>query len=81
MCDIQLPFGRHHIHCYLFAPRGHKIDGYWHVSFVLLVLYAAPRTSTFTVCNFHVCDAEHMIDSTNMANTRQDLREYITLLF
>jgi|GEM_PF-4552166 len=29
-CDIQLPFGRHHIHCYLFAPRGHERDGYWH---------------------------------------------------
>lgn len=31
VCDIQLPFGGHHIHCNLFAPRGGKIDSDWHV--------------------------------------------------
>jgi hypothetical protein len=30
LSDIQSPFGGHHIHCYLFAPSRHKLDGYWH---------------------------------------------------
>jgi len=29
--DEDAPFGGHHIHCYLLAPRRHKLDGYWHV--------------------------------------------------
>lgn len=37
MCDIQLPFGRHHIHCDLFAPTRGKFDCYWHV-------FLTPRT-------------------------------------
>lgn len=33
LCDIQLPFGRHHIHCDLFASAWsrHNIDCDWHV--------------------------------------------------
>lgn len=31
MRDKDSPIGGHHIHCYLLAPRRHKLDGYWHV--------------------------------------------------
>ncbi|MGB4420578.1 MAG: hypothetical protein WBI29_02155, partial [Candidatus Saccharimonadales bacterium] len=59
LCDIQLPFGRHHIHRYLFAPRRHKFDGYWHV-ILLLVLCTASRASTFINISF---GARHIDDS------------------
>ena len=75
MGDIQLPFGRHHIHCYLFASCRHKLDGYWHGFFVLLVLYAAPRTSTFKIVIFRVFGAEHIDNNNKQCNLRQDMRE------
>lgn len=39
LCDIQLPFGRHHIHGDLLAPTWGKFDCYWHVFFTPCTFY------------------------------------------
>ena len=74
MCDIQLPFGRHHIHCNLFASTRHKFDSYWHGLFVLLVLCTASRASTFKILYFSCFGARHISNSINICKPRQDGR-------
>ena len=51
ICDIQLPFGRHHIHRDLFAPAGRKIDCYWHVFLYSFSTVSLPRAFDLSLKN------------------------------
>lgn len=74
ICDIQLPFGRHHVNRDLFAPRGSKFDCYWHEFFDSLhrfycgVVPLDPFNevrSTFTngICFMHFFRSATMVSS------------------
>ena len=67
MCYVCLPFGRHHIHCDLFAPRRHKCDCYWHVICTPRTLCAASRASTFITYATQCFGARHINHHTKYA--------------